>query len=442
MNHDQKICALVEQIKARKPEQGPIEFAKKSVSHMVPNPAAEKERIKPLDLKSLDEILSIDRERRIAVAEPGVTFHRLVEATVPLGLIPTTVPELKEITLGGAVSGCSIESMSYKLGSFHDSCLEYEVVTGTGEVLTCSPEKDPDLFGAMFSSYGTLGIITKLTFRLLECKPFVRLNYERFTSFKYYWSFLKERIQAGDVDFIDGIIHAPDQLVACLGTMVDEAPRISNYEWLNIYYKSTATKPVDYLPISQYFFRYDTECHWLSRTVPVLENKAVRLLFGKIFLGSTNMLKWSKRLSPIFRLQRRPDVVVDVFIPESHFERFFDWYAQEIDHWPLWIVPFMAQREYRAFSDAFHARGHRLFIDCAIYGKPNNHPEIDYSQLLEQKTYELEGMKTLISRNHHDLQTFWSVYSQPRWEAIKARTDPNNLFGDLYQRMHPAERKR
>jgi hypothetical protein len=43
----------------------------------------------------------------------------------------------------------------------------------------------------------------------------------------------------------------------------------------------------------------------------------------------------------------------------------------------------------------------------------------------------------LISRNHYDRETFWSVYNEPAWRRVKQRTDPRNLFGDLYEKMHP-----
>src|SRR4029453_15879758 len=99
------------------------------------------------------------------------------------GLIPTVVPELEGITLGGAVAGCSVEAMSYRYGGFHDSCLEYEVVDGTGAVLKLSPERDPEAFHMTHGSYGTLGILPRLTFRLVDAKPFVRLEYRRFDSF-------------------------------------------------------------------------------------------------------------------------------------------------------------------------------------------------------------------------------------------------------------------
>ena len=60
-----------------------------------------------------------------------MTFVDLVAATLRHGLVPIVVPELKTITIGGAVAGCSIESMSFRYGGFHDTCLEYEVITAT-----------------------------------------------------------------------------------------------------------------------------------------------------------------------------------------------------------------------------------------------------------------------------------------------------------------------
>src|SRR5690606_25703242 len=95
-----------------------------------------------IDVSDLDEILAIDVEGRTCTAEPGVTFEDLVAATLPHGLVPIVVPELRTITVGGAVSGCSIESMSFVHGGFHDTCLEYEVITADGRVLRCTPDNE------------------------------------------------------------------------------------------------------------------------------------------------------------------------------------------------------------------------------------------------------------------------------------------------------------
>lgn len=437
-SHQDKVDRIARQVRAAAKRAVPIELAKDSVPHFVPNPFRDEEAIPKIDLRGLDELLVIDPESRTCTAESGLTFSNLVRATLPHGLMPCCVSELEGITIGGAVSGCSIESMSYRLGGFHDNCLEYEIVTGTGEILTCSPEQDPSLFHLLHGSYGTLGIITKLTFKLLPAKPFVHMEYRKHSSLDAFWQDLRERCERADYDFVDGIIHSPSELVLCLGRLVAEAPWTSSYTWLDIFYQSTQRRQEDYLTLYDYFFRYDTECHWLTRTIPPLEWKPVRFLVGKIVLGSTNLIKWSGRLRHIMKLKRRPDVVVDVFIPARNFPAFYDWYVRDFDFFPLWVVPYRMPEIYPWISDEHQERtGETFVIDCAVYGKPNNHPTIDYSELLERKVFELAGSKTLISRNHYDEETFWRIYARDRINAAKQRLDPNNLFGGLYERFAP-----
>src|SRR5688572_4960422 len=137
------------------------------------------------------------------------------------------------------------------------------------------------------------------------------------------------RMRLRDYDFIDGIVHGPTEHVLCLGRFVDEAPYTSSYRWLDIFYKSTRTRSEDYLTTIDYCFRYDTECHWLTRTMPPLEWKVVRFLIGKLVLGSTNLIKWSKRLAPLLGLKKRPEVVVDVFIPSRNYLAFSEWYERD-----------------------------------------------------------------------------------------------------------------
>ena len=64
------------------------------------------------------------------------TYEDLVDATLPHGLIPYVVPQLRTITLGGAVTGLGIESTSFRNGLPHESVLEMDVFTGAGEVVT------------------------------------------------------------------------------------------------------------------------------------------------------------------------------------------------------------------------------------------------------------------------------------------------------------------
>ena len=453
--HDRRVAAVAAQVKALAAAGETAHIEKGGVHHVVPLPGDRRFKTRKIDVSPLRNILAVDAVERRCTAEPGVSFAEVVRATLPLGLIPTVVPELEGITLGGAVAGCSVESMSYRHGGFHDSCLEYEIVDGNGEVLRLSPERDPEAFHMIHGSYGTLGVLTRLTFRLVPAKPYVRVEYRAFDSFAAFDAELRARCEAADFDFIDGIIHAPDKLVLCLGRFVDEAPRLSSYRWLDIYYKSTARLAEDYLTTYDYCFRYDTECHWLTRTVPPLEWKPVRFLVGKLFLGSTNLIKWSGRLAPILGMKKRPDVVVDVFVPSRRFAEFFDWYAKDYAFWPLWIVPYRIPEPYPWLAPE-HARrmlgpcgtqgGERsdhsrdtLFIDCAVYGKRNDDAAVDQSKVLEDKTFELDGIKTLISRNHYTRERFWQIYHQEHYDRMKRRLDPKGVWKNLFDKLSRVE---
>ncbi|MGH2691779.1 MAG: hypothetical protein ACRDHM_04680, partial [Actinomycetota bacterium] len=225
--------------------------------------------------------------------------------------------------------------------------------------------------------------------------------------------------------------------VLCLGRFVESAPPTSTYRWLDVYYKSTRRLRADHLTTADYFFRYDTEAHWLSRTVPPLEWKPVRFLLGKAFLGSTNMIRWSKRLAPVFRrIRQRPDVVCDYFIPAGRIPEFYEWYLREMPYFPLWVVPYRVPQVYPWLSDEHAGRFEGdLFVDLAVYGMRNEDPKLDRSQQLEEKTYELGGIKTLISRNHYSPERFWSIYNKPNYEKAKERLDPNGVFPDLYEKL-------
>ncbi len=433
MNHEDTIKIIAEQLQAR-PHNARVSLIRKGISHKVPNAHLEDDKTHKIYVGELNRILKIDPQNRTCTAESGVTFSDLVKETLKHGLVPYTVPELKTITIGGAISGCSVESMSYKYGGFHDSCLEYELVTAKGEILQCSPEKNAEVFQMLHGSFGTLGIITKITFKLHPAKPYVKLTHARYENFADYQQAIQNEYDKPQYDFMDGIIHSPTHFTLCLGTFVDEAPYTSNYEGQKIYYKSTRQKTEDYMKTYDYFFRYDAECHWISRNYG-LENPVVRFLFGRWFLSSTNMIKTAKKLRFIFK-HLKPEVIVDIFVAMSRFKAFYEFYEKDFDYFPLWIVPYRIARRYDWMNEKFmEGVNDELFIDCAVYGLRQKKGR-DYYKMMDEKLLELKGVKTLISHNSYEPETFWQIYNKTKYDHAKKLTDPENIFKDLYQKTH------
>ena len=426
ISHDRKLARIAAQLRAH--HGGPVSLRKKAPPHQVPKGDDLRRRDDKIDVSDLTQILAIDPVARTCTAESGVAFVDLVEATLAYGLVPIVVPELATITIGGAVSGCSIESMSYRYGGFHDTCLEYEVVTARGEVLTCRPDNEHALvFQMMQCSFGTLGILTKLTFRLVPAKPFVRIDYEHHTTLDDYLASIRRHTATQDLDFMDGLIHAPDHLVLCVGRFVADAPFTSHYDWTKIYYESTRKRLVDYLATPDYFFRYD-------RGVTNVHPKSFlgRLLLGR-FAGSNNTLALADKLPFLFR-SKRPDIILDVFLPMSKVHAFMDWYERELGHFPLWCVPYKRVRDYEWLADSFYAgMQDGLFLDLAIYGMKQPKGK-NVHRMIEEKLRELGGMKTLISHNYYSPDEFWSIWNKRNYDRVKAMTDPGNLFRDLYSK--------
>ena len=128
--------------------------------------ARAKNNAKGLDTSGLTGVIAVDPDARTADVAGMCTYEDLVAATLPYGLSPLVVPQLKTITLGGAVTGLGIESTSFRNGLPHESVLEMDILTGAGDVLTASPDKHADLFRAFPNSYGTLGYSVRLKIEL------------------------------------------------------------------------------------------------------------------------------------------------------------------------------------------------------------------------------------------------------------------------------------
>lgn len=425
--HARKVARVAAALRAW-PSGRPLSLRKRAASHQVPKHGDRKYQDDKLDVTDLDAILELDVEGRTCTAEPGVTFVDLVRATLPHGLVPFVVPELKTITIGGAVSGCSLESMSFRCGGFHDACVELEVVTSGGDVLRCTPENDQQhLFHMVHGAFGTLGVVTQLKFRLTPAQPFVRVSYETHRTQAAYAAAILSRSAQPDVDFLDGIIHGPDRWVLCVGRFASQAPYTSRYDWVTPYYETTATRAEDWFTTPDYFFRYD-------RGVTAVRPRSFlgRLLFGP-FLASSQYLRLAEKLA--WALPReRPAVTVDLFLPFAKFAPFMEWYWRELGPHPLWCVPYRTPRPYPWISDARRAKlGDELFVDLAIYGYKQRDGRNEY-RLLEEQLEVQGGVKTLISHNFYSEAEFWTIFHRENHFAAKRTADPRGLFRDLYEK--------
>ena len=205
--------------------------------------ARTKSDARGLDTSGLTGVLGVDPETRTADVAGMCTYEELVATTLPYGLSPLVVPQLKTITLGGAVSGLGIESASFRNGLPHESVLEMDILTGAGELLTASRTQHSDLFRAFPNSYGTLGYSTRIRIELEPVAPFVALRHIRYHSLSEMVAAMERIVDTGGrggtpVDYLDGVVFSADESYLCVGRRTTTPGPVSDYTGKSIYYRS------------------------------------------------------------------------------------------------------------------------------------------------------------------------------------------------------------
>jgi FAD/FMN-containing dehydrogenase len=353
-------------------------------------------------VREFDEVLDIGPG--YVDAEGMIPYEALVRECLAHGVMPAVVPQLKTITLGGALAGVGIESSSHRHGLVHDTVLELEVLLGDGRIVTAAPENEhAGLFYGFPNSYGTLGYALRVKARTVPVKPFVHLTHLPFTAPEKYFAALGEVLEASDADFVDGTIFGPERLFITLGRFADQAPYTSDYTFERIYYKSIAERREDYLTVSDYIWRWDTDWFWCSKNV-LAQNPLVRRLYGKNRLGSrtyTKIMRWNSQAGVTKRIERllglhSESVIQDVDIPLARAAEFLDFYARNIALWPQWICP-IAPGSGRFTLYPVKGEWYVNFGFWDVKRTREAHPPGHFNRLIERKVAELGGIKSLYS---------------------------------------------
>lgn len=396
-----------------------------------------------LEVAMFDGVLSVDAAARTADVMGMTTYEHLVDATLPYGLMPLVVPQLKTITLGGAVTGLGIESSSFRNGLPHESVLDMDVLTGDGRVVTASATNDhADLYHGFPNSYGTLGYALRLRVELEPTRSFVHLRHERHRDAAAYFARVAEVCATRAADFVDGTVFGPDELVLSLGTFADQAEQTSDYTGMYIYYRSLQQRTDDDLTVRDYLWRWDTDWFWCSRGVGA-QNPRIRRLWPKRWLRSDvywKMVAFENRYGVMRRLDRlrgRPEreaVVQDVEVPVEHAAEFLAFFLREIPILPIWVCP--VRLRYRARPwDLYPLDPDTTYVNFGFWSTVPLAPgEADgtHNRLIERVVGELGGRKSLYSTAFYDEGEFWQIYNGPAYQRLKQRYDPDRRLLDLY----------
>ncbi|WP_433626886.1 FAD-binding oxidoreductase [Nocardia sp. CA-120079] len=412
-----------------------------------------------LDVSGLAEVIAVDAEAKTADVAGMTTYEDLVAATLPYGLAPLVVPQLKTITLGGAVTGLGIESTSFRSGLPHESVLEMDVLTGAGEIITATPDGEhADLFRGFPNSYGTLGYSVRLKIELETVQPYVALRHVRFHDLRELESTLArivtDKTHDGErVDYLDGVVFTADESYLTLGRQTDEPGPVSDYTGMDIYYRSIqhdSDRPKrDRLSIHDYLWRWDTDWFWCSRAFGT-QNPKIRRFWPKRYRRSSfywKLIALDHKYDIGDKLEARQGnpprerVVQDVEVPVERTADFVEWFLREIPIEPIWLCP-LRLRENDASATGrpwplYPLQPNRTYVNVGFWSAVPTvagQQEGKANRAIEQTVTEFDGHKSLYSDSYYGKDEFAALYGGETYTELKKRYDPDQRLLDLYSK--------
>lgn len=385
-----------------------------------------------INVSNLDNILSVDRKKMLAIVEPNMPMDKLVKATLKYSLVPPIIMEFPGITVGGGIQGAAAESSSFNWGCFNETFSSYEMILANGDIVKASPSQNDDLFYGTAGSYGSLGIITSAEINLVSARKYVRLTYLRVNSFDSAIKTMQEHTSK-NFDFIDGIMFDKDSGLIIVGKMTDEV-------FGKIQYFSRAHDPWFYLhaedickskkqhaetvPLVDYLFRYNRGAFWVGKYAfdlfDVTFTRFTRWLLDSIL----HTRKLYQALQESGASQKH--LVQDMAVPFVKSVEFLEYIDRLLGIYPLWLCPMKPDTNSTLLPNKIDTD---LAINVGIWGGEIKSYEkfVNLNRQLEAKLRSLGGKKCLYAQSFYNEKEFWKIYDKEKYDKLRVKYHAETL---------------
>lgn len=127
---------------------------------------AAQSRTNTVDMRSMNRMIEFDPATGQLVCEAGVMLADVIDSFLPRGWFPWVTPGTRFVTIGGMIAADVHGKNHHVHGSFGNFLDWIDLMDGSGRVLRCNPQENPDLFTATIGGMGLTGVILRAAFRL------------------------------------------------------------------------------------------------------------------------------------------------------------------------------------------------------------------------------------------------------------------------------------
>jgi FAD/FMN-containing dehydrogenase len=128
----------------------------------------------------LNRLLHWDPTARVLECEGGASYQDILDTFLPRGFILPVTPGTRFVTIGGAIAADVHGKNHHRDGSIANFVASFQLLTGTGETLTCSREQNADVFWATFGGMGLTGAILSARLNLVRVESaYIGVDYQK-----------------------------------------------------------------------------------------------------------------------------------------------------------------------------------------------------------------------------------------------------------------------
>lgn len=415
-----------------------------------------------LDLSNFVHVLEINMEELWCDIEACATFETFVAETLAVGAAPLVVPELRTITVGGAVVGLGVESSSFRHGYFHDGLIEADILLASGDVVTISAEGEhAELFRLLPNSLGAFGYLLRLRMRLQRAKPVVRLEKVWCNSPEALVQGLDAACSKEDNDFVDGVALGDKGGMVITASFVAAPPQgcqVMRYGLWPMFYPSIINEGTEFMQTDDYIWRWDADWFWCTQIFPGLKYRLVRWLVGAENMRSDmhksfNDAVISHVLEPLGLDKNQELIIQDIALPLDKSAEWIHKFLEVVpsgrlgkiklarpglprDTVPIWLCPVKGTA-----SPLYPMRAGQLYINFGFWDALEG-PETEggngaghINRALETLCTNMGGKKTLYSTCYYSEEEFYEQFNGSEYHGVKQRYDPDGRLRGWFQRL-------
>jgi FAD/FMN-containing dehydrogenase len=359
-----------------------------------------------IDTRSLDRVISFDRERGLIEAEAGIQWPKLIRTYLDAEAgsakqwgIAQKQTGADTFTLGGSLSS-NVHGRGLAMKPLISNVESFTLINADGKSMRCSREENNELFRLAIGGYGLFGLIDSVTLRLVPRQKLRRVvEIIRATDLpRRFEERIAQTFPYGDFQFsVDE--KSPDFLqrgvFSCYQHVDEDQPTVAKRQlrdddWLELLRLAYTDREKAFKRYSDYYLSTNGQTYWsdTNQLSPYLPDYAQQiraqiggdessLIITEIYVPRSDLPDFLAQAAELLRSNRTIVIYGTVRLIEKDNESFLAWarkpYACIIFNLLTFHTPTGIEASARAFRgliDLAIARGGSYYLTYHKFAKP------------------------------------------------------------------------